>query len=282
MFIRDHREEFPISLMCEVIGVSRGGYYSWLRRPESKRNIENRNLKTEIRSIHAQSKRIYGSPKVYEELKDRGIRCSLKRVTRLMREDGLYAKTTKKFKATTNSRHSRPVAENILERKFNQDAPNKAWVSDITYIPTREGWLYLSTVIDLYSRSVVGWGMKERMTTQLVTDAFNMALMKRTPPLIHHSDRGSQYASDEFQKLLREHGVQCSMSGKGNCYDNAVAESFFGTLKKELVYFEDYKTRDEAKRSIFEYIEIFYNRKRRHSSLGYKSPVEFEKLRMVA
>lgn len=282
MFIRDHREEFPISLMCEVIGVSRGGYYSWLRRPESKRNIENRNLKTEIRSIHAESKRIYGSPKIYEELKDRGIRCSLKRVTRLMREDGLYAKTTKKFKATTNSRHSRPVAENILERKFNQDAPNKAWVSDITYIPTREGWLYLSTIIDLYSRSVVGWGMKERMTTQLVTDAFNMALMKRTPPLIHHSDRGSQYASDEFQKLLREHGVQCSMSGKGNCYDNAVAESFFGTLKKELVYFEDYKTRDEAKRSIFEYIEIFYNRKRRHSALGYKSPVEFEKLRMVA
>lgn len=282
MFIRDHREEFPISLMCEVIGVSRGGYYSWLRRPESKRGIEDRKLKIEIRSIHAESKRIYGSPKVYEELKDRGIRCSLKRVTRLMREDGLYAKTTKKFKATTNSRHSRPVAENILERKFNQDAPNKAWVSDITYIPTREGWLYLSTVIDLYSRSVVGWGMKERMTTQLVTDAFNMALMKRTPPLIHHSDRGSQYASDEFQKLLREHGVQCSMSGKGNCYDNAVAESFFGTLKKELVYFEDYKTRDEAKRSIFEYIEIFYNRKRRHSSLGYKSPVEFEKLRMVA
>lgn len=282
MFIRDHREEFPISLMCEVIGVSRGGYYSWLRRPESKRNIENRNLKTEIRSIHAESKRIYGSPKVYEELKDRGIRCSLKRVTRLMREDGLYAKTTKKFKATTNSRHSRPVAENILDRRFNLDAPNKAWVSDITYIPTREGWLYLSTIIDLYSRSVVGWGMKERMTTQLVTDAFNMALMKRIPPLIHHSDRGSQYASEEFQKLLREHGVQCSMSGKGNCYDNAVAESFFGTLKKELIYFEDYKTRDEAKRSIFEYIEIFYNRKRRHSSLGYKSPVEFEKLRTVA
>lgn len=282
MFIRDHREEFPISLMCEVICVSRGGYYSWLRRPESKRNIENRNLKTEIRSIHAESKRIYGSPKVYEELKDRGIRCSLKRVTRLMREDGLYAKTTKKFKATTNSRHSRPVAENILDRRFNQDAPNKAWVSDITYIPTREGWLYLSTIIDLYSRSVVGWGMKERMTTQLVTDAFNMALIKRTPPLIHHSDRGSQYASEEFQKLLMEHGVQCSMSGKGNCYDNAVAESFFGTLKKELIYFEDYKTRDEAKRSIFEYIEIFYNRKRRHSSLGYKSPVEFEKLRMVA
>ncbi len=282
MFIREHREEFPISLMCEVIGVSRGGYYSWLRRPESKRDIENRNLKTEIRSIHAASQKRYGSPKIYEELKDRSIRCSLKRVSRLMREDGLYAKTTKKFKATTNSRHSRPVAGNILERRFNQDAPNKAWVSDITYIPTREGWLYLSTIIDLYSRNVIGWGMKERMTTQLVTDAFNMALMKRTPPLIHHSDRGSQYASEEFQNLLRNHGVQCSMSGKGNCYDNAVAESFFGTLKKELVYFEDYKTRDEAKRSIFEYIEIFYNRKRRHSSLGYKSPVEFEELRMVA
>lgn len=198
-----------------------------------------------------------------------------------MREDGLYAKTRRKFRATTNSRHSRPVADNLFAQNFNQEAPNRVWASDITYIPTGEGWLYLSAVIDLYSRNVVGWTMKERMTSRLATDAFNMALLNRNPPVIHHSDRGSQYASEEFQNLLKEYEVQCSMSGKGNCYDNAVVESFFGTLKKELVYFENYKTRDEAKRSIFEYVEIFYNRKRRHSSLGYKTPVEFEELRIV-
>lgn len=281
MFIRKHREEFPVSLMCNVIGASRSGYYSWLKRPESKTTKDNKDLISEIRSVHKESRNRYGSPRIHAELKDRGIKCSLKRVSRLMREDGLYAKTRRKFRATTNSRHSRPVADNLIAQNFNQEAPNRVWASDITYIPTGEGWLYLSAVIDLYSRNVVGWAMKERMTSQMVTEAFNMALLNRNPPVIHHSDRGCQYASEEFQNLLKEYEVQCSMSGKGNCYDNAVVESFFGTLKKELVYFENYKTRDEAKRSIFEYVEIFYNRKRRHSSLGYKTPVEFEELRIV-
>lgn len=281
MFIRKHREEFPVSLMCNVIGASRSGYYSWLKRPESKTAKDNKDLISEIRSVHKESRNRYGSPRIHAELKDRGIKCSLKRVSRLMREDGLYAKTRRKFRATTNSRHSRPVADNLIAQNFNQEAPNRVWASDITYIPTGEGWLYLSAVIDLYSRNVVGWAMKERMTSQMVTEAFNMALLNRNPPVIHHSDRGCQYASEEFQNLLKEYEVQCSMSGKGNCYDNAVVESFFGTLKKEVVYFENYKTRDEAKRSIFEYVEIFYNRKRRHSSLGYKTPVEFEELRIV-
>lgn len=281
MFICKHREEFPVSLMCNVIAAGRSGYYSWLKRPESKTAKENKDLIREIRSVHKESKNRYGSPRIHAELKDRGIKCSLKRVSRLMREDGLYAKTRRKFRATTNSRHSRPIADNLIAQNFNQEAPNRVWASDITYIPTGEGWLYLSAVIDLYSRNVVGWTMKERMTSQLATDAFNMALLNRNPPVIHHSDRGSQYASEEFQNLLKEYEVQCSMSGKGNCYDNAVVESFFGTLKKELVYFENYKTRDEAKRSIFEYVELFYNRKRRHSSLGYKTPVEFEELRIV-
>lgn len=253
MFIRKHREEFPVSLMCNVIGAGRSGYYSWLKRPESKTAKDNKDLIREIRSVHKESRNRYGSPRIHAELKDRGIKCSLKRVSRLMREDGLYAKTRRKFRATTNSRHSRPVADNLIAQNFNQEAPNRVWASDITYIPTGEGWLYLSAVIDLYSRNVVGWAMKERMTSQMVTEAFSMALLNRNPPVIHHSDRGCQYASEEFQNLLKEYEVQCSMSGKGNCYDNAVVESFFGTLKKELVYFENYKTRDEAKRSIFEY-----------------------------
>lgn len=235
-------------------------------------------LLSEIRVIHRKSRETYGSPRVTAELRDRGIRCGRNRVARIMRDNGICAKMRRKFKRTTDSRHNLPVAANLLDQDFAVGRPNSVWAGDITYVPTDEGWLYLATVLDLYSRQVVGWSMKRRMTRDLVVDALKQAVGRRKPPpgLIHHSDRGSQYASGEFQELLNKHGFLCSMSRKGNCYDNACVESFFGTLKTEMICFERYKTRDDARRSIFEYIEVFYNRQRKHSTLGYKSPVEFE------
>ncbi len=276
--MQQHKTEFPISVMCEVLSVSRSGYYAWLKNPESKRKQSNSKLREKIRTIHRDSGEAYGSPRVYQALKEQGETCSENRVARLMREDGLRAKTKRRFKATTNSEHNLPVAPNLLDRNFSPEAPNQVYAGDITYIWTAEGWLYLAVVIDLFSRSVVGWAMNKQMTRQLVMNALTMAVQRRRPPsgVVFHSDRGSQYASGDFQKLLTKHGMRCSMSRKGNCWDNAPIESFFGSLKQELVFHQKYPTRFHARQSLFEYIERFYNRRRLHSTLGYKSPADYE------
>jgi putative transposase len=282
-FIEEHRTRWPVTLMCEVFEVSTSGFYAWLARPESEQERRRQAILQEVRSIHLEVKRRYGSPRVHAELKEREIGCCKNTVAKLMREDGIRAKTARKFKATTDSDHKRPVALNLLDRQFNPEGPNRVWLGDITYIPTREGWLYLSAVEDLYSRMVVGWSMAEHMESRLVVDALEMAVQRRLPGagLLAHPDRGSQYQSEHYQMLLVAHGIECSMSGKGQCWDNAPMESFFGTLKKELVHDESYHTRAEAKSSIFEYIEAFYNPVRRHSALGYLSPVQFEKSRLA-
>ena len=278
--MREHRVEFRVWLMCRVLEVSRSGYYAWLVRPESERSCRNRTLLSEIRLVHHRSRRTYGSPRVTEELRESGLWCGEHRVAHLMRRHGIKAKTVRKFRVTTNSKHAFPVAPNLLARQFTVSRPNAVWVSDITYIWTAEGWLYLAGVMDLYSRRIVGWAMSPRIDGALTLAALRQALTQRQPPagLVHHSDRGKQYAASDYQMLLRKHGAVCSMSRKGDCWDNAPMESFFGTLKQELVYQEQFATRDEAKAKIFEYIEVFYNRQRRHSSAGSHSPVEFERL----
>jgi putative transposase len=277
-FIDEHRQQWPVTVMCETLDVSTTGYYAWRNRPLSTRRQRQDALTTQIRTIHAEVKERYGSPRVHAELVARGHGCCVNTVARLMRAAGIAAKTTRKFRHTTDSDHSLPVAENVLNRHFSPEAPNKSWVSDITYVPTREGWLYLAVVEDLFARRVVGWAMDARMTSRLVVEALAMATKRRLPgtELLTHSDRGSQYASEHYQVLLSSHGITCSMSRRANCWDNAPMESFFASLKKELVHHEDYQTREEAKASIFEYIEVFYNRQRRHSTLGFKSPVEYE------
>jgi len=264
--------------MCDVLKVSSSGYYAWLGRPESKQAKTRRRLIVTIKAIHQKSRQTYGSPRVHAELKARDEACCLNTVARYMRENDIAAKTKRKFKHTTDSNHEFPIAENLLDRQFTQSEPNRAWVSDITYIPTREGWLYLATVQDLFSRKIVGWSMSHRIDRHLVIDALGMAVNNRRPPpgLLHHSDRGSQYASGDYQQLLEDHGMTCSMSRKGNCWDNAVMESFYRSIKAELIYHEDFQTREEARRAIFEYIEVFYNRVRRHSTLGYLSPLNYE------
>ena len=266
--------------MCRVLEVSTSGYYDWRKRPESQRQKQDRRLVVEIKAIHRESRRSYGSPRIHDELKGRGLHCGKKRVARLMRLHGIQAKQTRRFKATTDSKHTLPIAENVLDRRFTPSAPDVVWSADITYIPTRQGWLYLAVVLDLFSRRVVGWSMKRRLDRSLVLDALQMALRGRSPGpgLIHHSDRGSQYASGDYQALLEAQQMICSMSRRGNCWDNAPVESFFSTLKRELVHHRRYQTRAEARADIFEYIEVWYNRRRRHSSLGYKSPVDYEAL----
>jgi len=278
-FIRDHRQEFRVKKMCEVLEVSRGGFYAWLRSPESERSHANRALLTEIRVAFDRSRQTYGSPRMTEELNDSGILCSENRVARLMRLGGIRAVGKRKYRVTTDSKHTHPVAENLLDRQFSTDRPNAVWLSDITYIWTSEGWLYLAGVIDLYSRMLVGWSMGPRLKAELTLEALRQAIARRNvrPDLMHHSDRGGQYAATEYQKLLKKTKMICSMSRKGDCWDNAPIESFFATLKTELVYREQFKTRQEAKAKIFEYIEVFYNRQRRHSTLGYKSPIDFER-----
>lgn len=263
--------------MCRVLEVSRSGYYRWRSHPRSKRAQENDQLLGKIQALHSDSRQNYGSPKIYRRLRQQGEDCNHKRVERLMREKGIRAKRVKKFKVTTNSRHSQPVADNILDRGFTVSEPNKAWVSDITYVWTDEGWLYLAIFLDLYSRMVVGWSMSERMTSELIVSAFLMGQGRRggVKPLIH-SDRGSQYASSSFREQLAAHRCLQSMSRKGNCWDNAVAESFFSALKLELVSDERFKNRQQARDRIFEYIEVFYNRGRIHSAVGYLSPAEYE------
>jgi transposase InsO family protein len=272
-----------VTQLCRVLGVSRSGYYAWRTRKPSAAEVRREELTEEITTIHAQVKGRYGSPRVHAELVAKGHACCVNFVARLMRQAGIAAKTRRKFKQTTDSDHSLPVADNVLSREFDPEEPNESWVCDITYVPTREGWLYLAVVEDLFSRMVVGWSMAETMTSRLVVDALEMALTRRpalqgssASGLVAHSDRGSQYASEHYQRRLAEERIACSMSRRGNCWDNAPVESFFASLKKELVHHEDYATRDEARASIFEYIEVFYNRVRRHSALGYVAPTEYE------
>jgi putative transposase len=270
--------------MCKILSVSRSGFYRWKKRPISKRDLSNYKLLFHIRQIHAESKKTYGSPRVTDALRAKGIKCNHKHVERLMREKGIYAKTKKKFKVTTHSKHTRPIAKNLVKMDFTASGPNKVWTSDITYIWTREGWLYLTVFMDLYSRSIVGWSMNNRLTDDLVIKALKKAVWSRSPPpgMIIHSDRGSQYCSNDFKELIKKNKCLQSMSSAGNCYDNAVTESFFHTLKTELVYHETYETRDQARKSIFKYIEMFYNRKRIHSTLGGVSPYQFEQMRIAA
>jgi transposase InsO family protein len=276
--IRAHADWFPVTLMCHTLAVSLWGYYAWVARPESRRTAEDRQLLAAIRVIHAESRRTYGSPRVHATLQAQGQRIGEHRVARLMRTSAIRAKTVKKWRATTDSAHQYPVVPNTLNRQFAVAYPNRVWAGDITYVWTAEGWLYLAVVLDLYSRRVIAWGMGSRLTQQLATAALTMAVEHRRPAsgVLHHTDRGAQYAATLYRELLAGHGLTASMSRRGNCWDNAVVESFFHTLKTELVHHRRYITREEARQDIFEWIEVFYNRTRRHSTLGYRSPAEFE------
>jgi transposase InsO family protein len=280
-FIAAEKARFPVRLLCRVLEVSRAGFYAWQGRPPAPRTQADERLGLEIAAIHAESRQRYGSPRVHAELSVRGHRTSRKRVARLMRQHGLAGRRRRRFRATTDSRHTLPVAPNVLDRQFAQPAPDRAWVTDITYIATGEGWLYLAVILDLCSRLVVGWAVSERIGRELTLEALDMALVRRRPlpGLVHHSDRGSQYASGDYQALLAAEEIVCSMSRRGNCWDNAVAESFFATLKVELVHDASWVTRQVARAELFEYIEVFYNGQRRHSSLGYLSPRAFERQR---
>ena len=273
------RNQYPIRMMCRVLKVSKSGYYAWRTRPESARAKTDRELTRVIRRLHGESNGVYGSPKIRVELKDEGYHYGRHKVARLMRIAGLRGCPKRRFRITTKRDPSHPVANNLLAQDFATDAPNQRWAADITYLATNQGWLYLAVVMDLYSRRIVGWSMNRWINRHLVIDALRMALDARQPAgaLIHHSDRGAQYTSDDFRDELDKHGIQCSMSGRGNCYDNAVVESFFGLLKRERINRVRYPTRDEAKADVFDYIEVFYNRKRRHGYVGNISPAAFEK-----
>ncbi len=279
--IQAYRGRFPVALMCRVLGVSRSGFYAAQRRTMSQRTRTDQRLRLHIRAIHRRSRETYGSPRVHAELREQGVRCGRKRVERLMRVDGLRAKRRRRFRRTTMSNHRHPVAANVLDRRFavaEIAAMNTVWASDITYVPTHEGWLYLAVVLDLASRSVVGWAMQPTLDQSLTLNALQMAVLRRQPKpgVLHHSDRGVQYAATDYQALLAAHHFIPSMSRTGNCYDNAVVESFFATLEWELIQPARWPTRAEARAAIFEYIEVWYNRQRRHSALGYVSPMAYE------
>jgi transposase InsO family protein len=277
-WIDAQRKEYGLGEMCSVLDVSISGYRSWKRGGKlNRQRLTDNQMLALIRAIHAEFKGIYGSPRMVRELRSRGFPASKDRVERLMRENGIKARHKRRYKVTTDSKHSMPVAANLLNRNFTPDAPNQVWTSDITYLWTNEGWLYLAIVLDLFNREVVGWSLKSRMTAGIVTDALTMAWFRRKPAagLMHHSDRGSQYASQVFQAKLKEYGMICSMSRKGNCWDNAPTESWFNSFKNERVHGLHYETREEMKAMAFEYIEVIYNRKRQHSTLGYKSPIQF-------
>lgn len=274
-----HREQFPVRAMCETFGVSPSGFYASRQRQVGPQKQRRAALREQIASVHGRSRGTYGSPRVHRELFEQGVQVCENTVAKLMRVQGLRSKRRRKFvPRTTDARHAFPAAANVLDRAFEADAPNQKWVCDITYVETGEGWLYLAAVLDLYSRKVVGWSMAEHLRADLVEDALSMALRRRRPGkgLLHHSDRGVQYACDRYQQRLKQEGLVCSMSRTGNCYDNAAMESFWSTLKTELVYHEKFDTRETARRAIFEYVEVFYNRERRHSSIGYVSPESFE------
>jgi transposase InsO family protein len=277
-FIQTEKATYPVRVLCRTLKVSPSGFYAWCRRGLSDRAKEDAALKVEIRAAHAASRKTYGSPRIHEDLKANGRHVGRKRVARLMREEGIEGQRKRRFRTTTDSRHGLPVAANHLDRNFTASAPNKIWVCDITYIWTREGWAYLAAILDLFSRRVVGWSLDSRVDQTLALDALDMAVRTRRPQagLLHHSDRGVQYASGDYQKLLRDNGIDCSMSRRGDCWDNAVAESFFSTFKAELVHREDLLSRGQTRALVFDYIEGFYNRCRRHSSLGYLSPAEYE------
>ncbi len=278
-FIEGHRAMWRLQRMCRMLGVSKAGYFAWRDRPESPRGDEDRALTTRIHVIHAESRKTYGSPRVHRELRGQGTSISRKRVERLMRTAGIQVKPKARFVVTTDSAHGLPVAPNLLEQNFTATAPDRRWVTDITYVATEEGWLYVSAILDLFSRRAVGWAMQDRMDRSLVLSALDMAVGHRRPQpgLLHHSDRGSQYACEDYRRALTNHGMIASMSRRACCYDNAAMESFWHTLKVELIHRRRFQTRAEAKQAIFEYIEVFYNRLRRHSSIGYVSPVEFER-----
>jgi putative transposase len=269
---------YPVSVLCRTLNVSRAGFYAWRDRSPAPRAQADERLGLEIAAIHAKSRQRYGSPRIHAELAEGGCHTSRKRVARLMRGRGLAARRRRRFRVTTDSRHGFPVAPNVLARQFACSVPDTGWVTDITYIWTAEGWLYLAVILDLCSRLAVGWAMSERITDDLTLTALHMALARRRPPqgLLHHSDRGSQYASGDYRTALAAHGIVCSMSRRGDCWDNAVAESFFATLKVELVHDATWETRAAARTALFEYIEVFYNGQRRHSALGYLSPRTFE------
>jgi putative transposase len=277
-WIERHRSLYPLALMCTLLMVSVNGFRAWLRGGSGNRQrATEAQLVTLMRAIHAEVRCAYGSPRMYDELRARGFRVGKTRVERLMREHGIRARHKRRFKATTDSKHALPVAANLLERNFAPAMPNRSWSADLTYVWTDEGWLYLAVVLDLFNREVVGWAIKERMSSDIVIDALTMAWFRRRPEpgLIHHSDRGGQYASQAFQAKLAHYHMRCSMSRKGNCWDNAPTESFFNSLKNERVHGQRYRTRQEAIADLFEYIEVFYNRRRRHSTLGSRSPIQF-------
>jgi putative transposase len=278
-FIKEHLVAFPIDASCDALEVSRSGYYAWLNRPQSARANRREELAMKIKRVHEENRRVYGSPRVCQALKAQGERVCENTVADIMNERQIRAKAKKKFvPKTTDSAHQQPIVDNVLDRQFDAPLPDQKWAVDITYVPTDEGWLYLAGVIDLCSRKIVGWSMADHMRVNLVSDALTMAIARRRPDqgLLHHSDRGVQYASEDYMHLLQSHKMESSMSGKGDCWDNAMMESFWSTLKTELVNHERYATREQARASIFEYIEVFYNRKRLHSSLGYVSPETFE------
>ncbi len=283
-FIDAQKAQHSVDMLCRVLEVSRSGYYAWKGREPSAHSKKDAQLAVEVAAVHEGSRRTYGSPRVHAELQARGQQVSRKRVARLMHENDLRARRKRRFRVTTNSKHAHPVAPNLVERQFEVTAPNLVWVTDITYVWTRQGWLYLAVILDLFARRVVGWSCGDSLEGELTLRALEMALRTRRPAgrLIHHSDRGSQYASDEYRKRLAAAGMTCSMSRKGDCWDNAVAESFFATLKAELVDEAAFITRDQATSSIADYIESFYNLQRRHSHNGYLSPIEFELLAQSA
>jgi putative transposase len=276
-FIQDHRPRWPVRLMCKLLEVSPSGFYR--KQPPRAQRRRQQELIGKIRAVHQRSRQTYGSPRVTVELKEQGIKVCENTVAKLMKQAQIAGKIKRRFvPRTTDSAHAHPIAANRLQQDFAAVAPNEKWACDITYIPTAGGWSYLAVVLDLFSRKVVGWSIQEHLRAELVAEALQAALTARRPGagLLHHSDRGVQYACDDYQRVLAEHGITCSMSRRGNCYDNAVVESFFGTLKRELVHGQRWETAAEARSALFEWIEVFYNRQRRHSSLGYKSPETFE------
>jgi putative transposase len=277
-FIRDELAMFDLTVACQVLEVSRSGYYAWHKRPASDRASRRETLAAQIQTVHQENRSVYGSPRVHRALVAQGHSVCENTVAKVMKQRQIRAKAKKKFvPRTTDSAHEQPVAKNLLDRQFTAQLPNRKWAVDITYIPTDEGWLYLAGVLDLCSRKIVGWSMADHMESSLVKEALTMAIVHRQPKagLLHHSDRGVQYASDDYQHLLQIHGMVTSMSARGDCWDNACAESFWATLKTELVNHQQYATREQARQSIFQYIEVFYNRKRLHSALGYLSPEAF-------
>src|ERR1044071_3837921 len=277
--IQDHRDVWPVRVMCDALSVSASGYHAWRSRPESPRKIANRKLLADIRRVHADHRGRYGAPRIHAELRAEGQSVSRKRVERVMRRHGIRAHTPRRYRVcTTDINHSLPVAENLLDQNFGANRPNQVWLADITYIPTGEGWLYLAVILDLFTRKVVGWAMRDHMRAELTIAALTMAIQRRRPGagLIHHSDRGSQYAAGDYRDILQAVAIVQSMSRKGNCWDNAPMESFFGTLKTELVHHGEYPNRDAARRDLFAYIEGYYNRLRRHSAIGYITPEQAE------